>query len=68
MVQFGLSLSYTFWKKNSTTRFIKFHFKVCNKQTFTSQFIDSFLTIADNFIAMSAAEIKACRNTESITN
>lgn len=67
VMQFSLSLSYTFQKKNSTKRFIKFHFKVCNNQTFTSQFINSFLTIPDNFIVMSAAEIKACQNTESIT-
>lgn len=68
MVRLSLSRSYTFPKKNSTTRVVKFHFKVRNTQTFTSQFINSFLTILDNFIVMRSADVKSYQNTKSVTH
>lgn len=40
--------------------FITFHNKFHNNQIFTSQFINCFLTIADSFIVMSAAEVNVC--------
>lgn len=66
-VIYFITIIYIPKEKKNTIQFIKFPFKVCNNQTFRSQFIKSFLTIADNFIVMRAGDIKACQNTESIT-